>query len=91
MILIVVVLVVALSYVIDFLNPLTPDPPAILQTLQWRILVLSIAGIFALRLRSLILTRLHASTPAMKVPGYHGPPVIADASVIRDLTCSRLI
>jgi hypothetical protein len=91
MILVVIVFVGALSYVVDFLNPLTPDPPAILKSLQWRILVVFIAGILALRCRRLILIRLHAFSPMIRVPGYKGPPVIADASFIRDLTCSRLI
>ena len=91
MVLIAIVLVAALSYVIDFLNPLTPDPPAILQSLQWRVLVLSIAGILALRLRTLILIRLHAPAPMTKTAGHIGPAVVGDAAFIRDLTCSRLI
>ena len=91
-ILILLVLIVALGYAIDFLNPLTPDPPAILNSLQWRILVSFIAAILSVSVQLVVLLGSH--TPSVQIQfSRHAdrPPAISSPSLILDLTCSRLI
>lgn len=86
------VLIVALGYAIDFLNPLTPDPPAILNSLQWRILISFIAAILAVKIPQLVLIGLHLPSADVQLPKpTDGPPAILSPSLILDLTCSRLI
>ena len=85
------VLIVALGYAIDFLNPLTPDPPAILNFLQWRILI-SIAAILAVNIPQLVLIGLHLpSADVQFLKPADSSPAISSPSLILDLTCSRLI
>ena len=91
-ILILLVLTVALGYAIDFLNPLTPDPPAISNALQWRILVSFIPAILAVSIQQLVLIGLRI--PSVQIQFRRtadSPPAISSPSLILDLTCSRLI
>ena len=86
--LIAIVFVAALIYVVDFVNPLTPDPPGILKSLQWQMLLTVSAWLLAVNLRILIelyaalKTRLNDSNCLRIVP--------SPCSVL-DRTCSRLI
>ncbi len=91
-VLILIVGIVALSYVIDFLNPLTPDPPAILRSLQWQLLVSFIVSILAWNFQRLVLIRLRHPLPEIPFSRLStSPPAPADRSFILALTCSRLI
>jgi len=85
-----IVVIAALSYVVDFLNPLTPDPPVILKSLQWRILVTFVASILALNLQTAVIIRSLAAS-AVKRPADVSRLVLDSSTTILDLTCSRLI
>jgi hypothetical protein len=90
-ILIGIVLIGALIYVVDFLNPLTPDPPGILDSLQWRILVSFAACILALNIPRPVRIKFRAPSLEIRSITWNGPPAIADTAFIIDLNCSRLI
>ena len=89
-ILVAIVFIGAASYVVDFLNPLTPDPPVILKSLQWRVLVIFVASIVVLKLQGEIRARMHAAAVEMQSNDAKGKPVPANKFVL-DLTCARLI
>lgn len=91
-ILVLLVLTFALGYAIDFMNPLTPDPPAIQNSLQWRILVSFIAAILSVSIQQVVLIGSHIPSAQIQFPRpADSPPAISSPSLILDLTCSRLI
>jgi hypothetical protein len=85
-----IVFIAALSYVVDFLNPLTPDPPVILKSLQWRILVTFVASILPLNLQTSVIIRSLAAS-RVKRPTDVSRLALDSSTTILDLTCSRLI